>query len=61
MNKEELLAMDLHEEKPIGARISVMRVFGGWIYSFMDRSIFVPETLNVEAHCTDVTDRTHQY
>ena len=53
MTKEELLKMELHEEKPLGTRTSIMRVYGGWIYHFMNDSVFVPEELNVNANCID--------
>ena len=67
MIKEELLKMELHEMANINKWINVMRVFGGWIYSFncppdegTDYGVFVPEELNVEAHVSDITDRTYQ-
>jgi len=55
MTKEELLNMELHEIGHItkGSWISILRVFGGWIYRFdppqeIGYGIFVPESLNVE-------------
>lgn len=75
LTKEELLKMEVHEVGNVPCEshdMSVRRVFGGWIYTSMawnpDRDImtsscmcFVPEVVNVEAHMTDITDRTHQY
>ena len=60
MTKEELLKMELHSIKNITQWINVMRVFGGWIYSFncspeegTDYGVFVPEFINVDADVTN--------
>lgn len=66
--KQELLNMKLHDTTSIDKWTHILRVYGGWIYQFHcppeegnDYAIFVPETISVEAHTTDVTDRTHEY
>lgn len=61
ITKQELLDMKLHEQISLDERLIILRVFDGWIYHHLNNSVFVPEVLNVEAHTTDVTDRTHRY
>lgn len=60
MNKQELLNMELHEEKSIQCKlydVTVRRVFGGWIYTAIvwdnatdtaasTSMCFVPEEIN---------------
>ena len=75
MNIEDLQKMELHEIKSIPCKshdIEVMRVFGGWVYTQIGWNhetdslevlsmCFVPEAINVEAHTTDVTNRTFEF
>jgi len=75
ITKEDLLNMKLHEVKDVPCNaydLTVRRVFGGWIYiivgwdtqtdSLSSSSMcFVPESINVDAHTTDVTDRTYEF
>lgn len=61
MTKEELLNMELHQTIIVNAQLSILRVFCGWVYQCVGGNVFVPEEINVEAHTTDVTDRTHEY
>lgn len=75
ITKEDLLNMKLHEEKDVPcswADAYMVRVFGGWVYKTvlwdLEKDVpvscsecFVPEVINVEAHTTDVTDRTYEF
>ncbi len=47
MTKQELLDMKLHEIKNVNPRFIILRVFGGWMYIYLEKAIFVPEELNV--------------
>lgn len=54
MNKKQLEDMELHETRSIeeGATpciTTVTRVYNGWVYHFLQTSVFVPQSLDVEA------------
>jgi len=61
ITKQELCDMELHTVVTINDRFIILRVYGGWIYHHLNNSVFVPEVLSVEAHTTDVTDRTYEF
>ena len=50
MTKTELIQMKLHESFTVDA-VSILRVLGGWIYTFNNQvglsSCFVPEEINI--------------
>ena len=49
MTKGELLKMQLHEVKNINDRFVILRVYGGWMYLYLNKAIFVPEVVDVYA------------
>lgn len=38
----DIYAMKLHESRPIGTKLSILRVAGGWVYGTMQGCCFVP-------------------
>ena len=53
IEKQKLLDMKLHGSTSLNKWVSVLRVYGGWIYQFncppeegTDYGVFVPEELN---------------
>lgn len=55
LTKEDLFNMKLHERYQLDINTEILRVFGGWIYTFLhlhtneeNTAVFVPEVVNVE-------------